>query len=167
MLTTDSTPQYWLYRNRRDSNLPDMCALPLAWRSRTVEQNTFPVCHVTRVRSGFTSVVTAASYAQRVVRLPLPRADQDRVRQLHVLPPGSAHRKQEGAVGGEPRGPGGGGDGRRQGSDHPGRSSQLDGLAEASHLHVQLFVITCAPFLPTLDHRLSLVLTQGGRASLS
>lgn len=29
MLTTDSTSQYWLYRNRRDSNLPGACAPPL------------------------------------------------------------------------------------------------------------------------------------------
>lgn len=144
MLTTDSTRQYWLYRNRRDSNLPDMCALPLAWRSGTVEQNTFPVGHVMRIRSGFTSAVTATSSVQRVVRLPLPRADQDRARQLDVLPPGSAHREQEGADGGKPGEPGGGGDGCRQGADHPRCSPQLYGLAKAFHLPRLAFQALCS-----------------------
>lgn len=67
-----------------------------------------------------------------MVRLPLPRADQDRVRQLNVLPPGSAHRKQEGAVGGESGEPGGGGDGQRQGPGHPGRLALLYGSANKS-----------------------------------
>lgn len=77
--------------------------------------------------AAFPGVVTAPSRVQRVVRLPLPRADQDRVRELHLLPPRSAHREQEGADGGEPGGPGGGGDGRSQGSVHPGCSAQLYG----------------------------------------
>lgn len=62
-----------------------------------------------------------------MVRLPLPGADQDRVRQLDVLPPGPADWKQEGAVGGESGEPGGGGDGRRQSSGHPGRIAVLYG----------------------------------------
>lgn len=75
----------------------------------------------------FPAALTAPSRAQRVVRLPLPGADQDRARELHLLPPGSAHREQEGADGGEPGGSGGGGDGRSQGPLHPGRGAQLHG----------------------------------------
>lgn len=164
MLTTDSTPLYWLYRNRRDSNLPSACVPPLVWWSSVVERNTFPVCHVMHILSGCMSALTPSSSVQRVVRLPLPRADQDRVRQLDVLPPGATHRKQEGADGREPREPGGGGDGCRQGPDHPGCISQLHGSAKASHL---LCVNIRAPFLPTLDRQLSLVITQGGRTALS
>ena len=64
-----------------------------------------------------------------MVWLPLPRAYQDCVRKLDVLPPGAAHWKQEGAVGGESGEPGGGGDGQRQGSGHPGGVALLHGLA--------------------------------------
>ena len=69
-----------------------------------------------------------------MVRLPLPRADQDRVGQLDVLPHGSAHWKQEGAVGGEPGEHGGSGDGCRQGSGHPGGIALLHGSAEIHSL---------------------------------
>lgn len=64
---------------------------------------------------------------QRVVRLPLPGADQNRAGQLNVLPPGPADRQPEGAVGGESGEPGGGGDGQRQGPGYPGRLTQLHG----------------------------------------
>lgn len=64
---------------------------------------------------------------QGMVWLPLPGADQDRFRELNVLPPGPAHWQQEGAHRGEAGEPGGGGDGQCQSSGHSGGVSLLYG----------------------------------------
>ena len=103
------------------------------------------------------------SCLQWVVWLPLPRADQDRVRELHVLPPGSAHRQQEGAVGGESAEPGGGGDGQRQGSGHPRRIAVLHGSVHGP-IHKSLpynMPLIC----PLWTNNCPWWPTQGGRGS--
>ncbi len=86
---------------------------------------------------------------QWVVRLPLPRAGQDRGWQLDILPSSSAHRKQERAVGGKSREAGGGGDGQRQGTGHFGCITLVHGSAKNLSFrrkHVLMVLLHCACF---------------------
>ncbi|XP_072717211.1 dynactin subunit 1 isoform X6 [Ciconia boyciana] len=76
-----------------------------------------------------------------VVRVPLPRADQDRPGELHLLPAGQVYREPQGAERGEPGGAGGDRHGRRQGAGHPGSLPLLHGdghLSPRPHQHREL-----------------------------